>query len=209
MRNKIILDQLRAKEKQMEQLVCNSIERTGNSAQKEFYHQWKNHNREEAVETMFYELRQNVVDYWLNEKYTKGSTTAFNLLYLEQDGLYGGEFTSFAIDFRYPSKKLPQFEVMDDRFHYLENRNSLPACVIPLLDILTQEIQGKEYDFEEWDDVMDMYNLFETTAYIDTHQTFLLAHQEGLFQSLPIQKPFYIAVGEHDAGAPQLIYVME
>jgi len=209
MRNKIILDQLLAKEKQREQLVCASIEQTGNMVQKEFYQRWKSHNREEAIEAMFYDLKQNVADYWLNEKYTKGSTTAFNLLYLEQGGLYGGEFDSFAIDFRYPSKKLPQFEVMDNRFHYLENWTCLPACVIPLLDVLTQEIQGKEYDFEDWDDVMDMYNLFEATAYIDTYQTLLLAHQEQLFQSIPMQKPFYIAVGEHDAGAPQLIYVIE
>ena len=209
MKNKKIFENLIEKEIQLEKIVIESLQQKKNNTQTEFYKLWKEHNKNEYINKMFDDLKININKYWLNEKYNKELNKEFNMLYFEHSGLYGGEFEAFAIDFSYDSNETPTYEIMDERLNYLENISCLPSCEIPLLSDLTREIQGKENDFDDWDDLMDIYKLFETTAYIETFQTFLRANNEKLFSSLVLKKPFYLAVGEHDAGAPKLIYVIE
>ena len=209
MKSEIMIEKFIEKENQLEKIVIESLQQTRNKTQYEFYKLWKEHDRKEYVENMFNDLKANIDKYWLNEKYNKDIKKEFNMLYFEHSGLYGGEFETFAIDFDYSSKETPTFEIMDGRLNYLENISCLPGCEIPLLYDLTREIQGKENDFDDWNDLMDIYNLFETTAYIETFQTFLRADNEKLFSNLNMKTPFYLTVGEHDAGAQKLIYVIE
>jgi hypothetical protein len=209
MKNEVIIERLKESENQLEKIVTESLKLTKNKAQSEFYKLWKEHDNNKYIESMLNDLKTNINKYWLSDKYNKDMNKSFNMLYFEHSGLYGGEFDTFAIDFNYNSSESPIFETMDDRLNYLENISCLPGCQIPLLYDLTREIQGKEKDFDDWDDLMDIYNLFETTALIESHQTFLRADNEKLFDKLNIKKPFYLAVGEHDAGAPKLIYVIE
>lgn len=209
MKNKKIFENLIEKESQLEKIVIESLQQTKNKTQTEFYKLWKEHNRNEYINNMFNDLKTNIDKYWLNEKYNKELKKEFNMLYFEHSGLYGGEFEAFAIDFDYSSNETPTFEIMDNRLNYLENISCLPGCEIPLLYDLTREIQGKENNFDDWDDLMDIYNLFETTAYIETFQTFLRADNEKIFSTMNLKKPFYLAVGEHDAGAPKLNYIIE
>ncbi|QSB25341.1 hypothetical protein [Flavobacterium sp. CLA17] len=209
MKNKIIIQRLKESENQLEKIVTESLKLTKNKTQSEFYKLWKDHDNNQYIENMFNDLKTNIDTYWLNDKYNKDITKSFNMLYFEHSGLYGGEFDTFGIDFNYNKSESPVFETMDDRLNYLENISCLPGCEIPLLYDLTREIQGKEDDFDDWDDLMDIYNLFETTALIESHKTFSRAENEKLFSKLNFRKPFYLAVGEHDAGAPKLIYVIE
>jgi len=209
MKNEIIIERLKESENQLEKIVTESLKLTKNKTQSEFYKLWKDHDSNKYIESMFNDLKTNIDKYWLNDKYNKDMNKSFNMLYFEHSGLYGGEFDTFAIDFNYNSNQSPIFETMDDRLNYLENISCLPGCEIPLLYDLTREIQGKEDDFDDWDDLMDIYNLFETTALIEAHKTFLRADNEKLFSKLNFKKPFYLVVGEHDAGAPKLIYVIE
>lgn len=209
MKNKMIIESLKENEILLEKIVIESLQLTKNKTQFEFYKLWKEHNTDKDIEVMFNDLKANIEKYWLNDKYNKDLEKSFNMLYFEHGGLYGGEFDTFAIDFNYNGNESPIFETMDDRLDYLENISCLPGCEIPLLYDLTREIQGKEDDFDDWDDLMDIYNLFKTTALIESHQTFLRADNENLFRNLNFRKPFYFAVGEHDAGTPKLIYVIE
>lgn len=209
MKNKIIIESLKEKEIELEKIVTEGLQLTNNKTQSEFYKLWKEHNTEKYIEIMLNDLKTNIDKYWLNDKYNKDVAKSFNMLYFEHSGLYGGAFDAFAIDFNYTGNQSPIFETMDDRLTYLENISCLPGCEIPLLSDLTREIQGKENDFDDWDDLMDVYNLFETTALIQSHQTFLRADKENLFRNLNFKNPFYFAAGEHDAGAPKLIYIIE
>jgi hypothetical protein len=127
------------------------------------------------------------------------------MLYFEHSGLYGGEFETFAIDFNYNSSESPIFETMDDRLTYLEN----PLAKSHYFAILQEKFREKKMIYEDWEDLIDIYNLFETTALIESYETFLRAGSEKLFSKLNFRAPFYLAVGKHDAGAPKLIYVIE
>lgn len=209
MKNKSIIEEFKVLQKELEKNVIESIALTNNKTQIAFYEYWKMHDSNQFIDQMFTDLKANIDKYWLNEKYNKEIDKSFNLLYFEHSGLYGGEFDTFAVDFNYNSIESPTFETMDERLDYLENISGLPGCEIPLLSYLTSGIQGKENDFDDWDDLMGIYDLFETTAFIQAHETFLKASNENLFGNLNLKKPFYFAAGEHDAGAPKLIYVME
>tara|TARA_R110002051_G_C8564751_1_gene474798 strand:+ start:68 stop:697 length:630 start_codon:yes stop_codon:yes gene_type:complete len=209
MKNKNILENLKESEKGLEKIVLESLKITKNAVQTEFYNLWKEHNANNYINEMFDDLKNNVEKFWLNEKYNKDIKKSFNMLYFEHSGLYGGEFETFAIDFNHNNSDLPNFENIQNELNYLDNISCLPAFIIPLLYDLTREVQGKEDDFEDWDDLMDIYNLFETTAYIESYETFLKAEKENLFKDLNFKKPFYLTVGEHDAGAPKLLYVIE
>ncbi|WKL48974.1 hypothetical protein Q1W71_04125 [Flavobacterium pectinovorum] len=209
MKNKTIIERLKETEIQLEKNVTESLKLTDNKTQLEFYNLWKEHDSNKNIESMFNDLKTNINNYWLNDKYNNDLKKEFNMLYFEHGGLYGGAFDTFAIDFNYSSIESPIFKTMDERLNYLENISCLPGCIIPLLSDLTREIQGKENDFDDWEDLMDIYNLFETAAFIESYQTFLRAHHENIFSKLNFKKPFYLAVGEHDAGAPKLLYVIE
>ncbi|RUT71540.1 hypothetical protein D0817_06600 [Flavobacterium cupreum] len=209
MENKTILERLREVEIQSEIKVVECLKETENKVQSEFFNMWKNHDSEQYINIMFNDLKLNIEKYWLNEKYNKEIEKEFNMIYFEHSGLYGGEFESYAIDFNYINDKFPKFEIMDKRITYLENISCFPACIVPLLNDLTREIQGKEDDFDDWDDVMDIYNLFESSSYIEAYQMFLRADKEKVFSKLNFKTPLYLAVGEHDGGAPNLIYVIK
>ncbi|WP_157498577.1 hypothetical protein [Flavobacterium sp. F52] len=51
--------------------------------------------------------------------------------------------------------------------------------------------------------------LFEATALIEMNKLFKRAEKENVFEKLNLKKPFYLAVAEHDTGAPKLIYVIK
>jgi hypothetical protein len=54
-----------------------------------------------------------------------------------------------------------------------------------------------------------IYELFEATALIEINRLFERVNEENLFEKLNLKRPFYLAVAEHDAGTPKLIYVIK
>ncbi|TDW45980.1 hypothetical protein EV144_107173 [Flavobacterium sp. 270] len=208
--NNSILKNLKETENEMNQIVAENLNESENETYLEFYNLWKNQNRIDNQDLMYEELKLNIEKYWLLEKYNNDIQKKFNMLYFEHGGLYGGDLEAYAIDFNYSnSKKMPDFEVMDDRFEYLDNISSMPAFVSPTLYHLTKNIQGEEGKFDDFLDVNDIYNLFESTALIEINRLFERADNEKLFEKFNFKKPFYLAIGEHDAGAPKLVYVID
>ncbi|AWK03315.1 hypothetical protein HYN56_03395 [Flavobacterium crocinum] len=207
--NNLILDNLLEIEKRAKEIILRDLEDSQNEAYNPFYNLWKNQNREEHENVMIEELKINIEKYWLAEKYNSAIDKSFNMIYFEHGGLYGGELEAFAIDFDDSDRKLSEFEIDDDHMEYLDNISCLPAFVSPTLYHLTENIQGEEDNFDDFLDVNNIYELFEATALIEINKLFKRANQENVFERLNLKKPFYLAVAEHDTGAPKLIYVIE
>lgn len=207
--NDSIAESLKEFEKEAKKNVTEDLEESENETYQAFYDLWKNQERKDNINLMFEDLKSNVDTYWLAEKYNNDVQKSFNMIYFEHGGLYGGELEAFAIDFDDSGSELPEFEIMDDRMEYLDNISCLPAFVSPTLYHLTENIQGEEDNFDDFLDVNNIYELFEATALIEMNELFERANQENLFEKLNLKKPFYLAVAEHDAGAPKLIYVIE
>lgn len=207
--NDSIAESLKELEKEAKKNVTEDLEESENETYKTFYDLWKNQERKDNINLMFEDLKSNVDRYWLAEKYNNDLQKSFNMIYFEHGGLYGGELEAFAIDFDDSGSELPEFEIMDDRMEYLDNISSLPAFVSPTLYHLTENIQGQEDNFDDFLDVNNIYELFEAAALIEMNKLFERANQENLFEKLNVKRPFYLAVAEHDAGAPKLIYVIE
>lgn len=207
--NDSIAQNLKEIEKEAKKNVTEDLEESENETYQTFYDLWKNQERKDNINLMFEDLKSNVDRYWLAEKYNNDVQKSFNMIYFEHGGLYGGELEAFAIDFDDSGSELPEFEIMDDRMEYLDNISSLPAFVSLTLYHLTENIQGEEDNFDDFLDVNNIYELFEATALIEMNELFERANQENLFEKLNLKRPFYLAVAEHDAGAPKLIYVIE
>ncbi|MCV9932072.1 hypothetical protein OIU80_07235 [Flavobacterium sp. LS1R47] len=207
--NDSILKGLQEKEKEVKEAVIQDLEESQNETYLAFYNLWKNQIRKDNINLMFEELKLNTDKYWLADKYNNDIEKSFNMIYFEHGGLYGGELEAFAIDFNYSNNELPEFKIMDDRLEYLENISCLPAFISPTLYHLTENIQGEEDNFDDFLDVNNIYELFEATALVEINKLFEKANEENIFEKLNFKKPFYFAVGEHDAGAPKLIYVVE
>ncbi|PIF31741.1 hypothetical protein CLU81_2247 [Flavobacterium sp. 9] len=207
--NDSIAESLKEIEKEAKKNVTEDLEESENETYQAFYDLWKNQERKDNINLMFEDLKSNVNTYWLAEKYNNDVQKSFNMIYFEHGGLYGGELEAFAIDFDDSDSELPEFEIMDDRMEYLDNISCLPAFVSPTLYHLTENIQGEEDNFDDFLDVNNIYELFEATALIEINKLFERANQENLFEKLNLKRPFYLAVAEHDAGAPKLIYVIE
>jgi len=207
--NNSILKSLKEIEKEADKTVLEDLKESNNETYLAFYNLWKNQERKDNINLMFEDLKSNIDAYWLAEKYNNDVQKTFNMIYFEHGGLYGGELEAFAIDFDDSGSELPEFKIMDDRMEYLDNISSLPAFVSPTLYHLTENIQGEEDNFDDFLDVNNIYELFEATALIEINKLFERANQENLFEKLNLKRPFYLAVAEHDAGAPKLIYVIE
>jgi hypothetical protein len=207
--NDSIAESLKELEKEAKKNVTEDLEESENETYQAFYDLWKNQERKDNINLMFEDLKSNVDTYWLAEKYNNDVQKSFNMIYFEHGGLYGGELEAFAIDFDDSGSELSEFQIMDDRMEYLDNISSLPAFVSPTLYHLTENIQGEEDNFDDFLDVNNIYELFEATALIEINKLFERANQENLFEKLNLKRPFYLAVAEHDGGAPKLIYVIE
>ncbi|MFB3390000.1 hypothetical protein [Flavobacterium sp. LAR06] len=207
--NDSILQGLKEIEKEVNEVVLDDLKETENETYLAFYNLWKDQNRKDNVSLMLEELKLNIDKFWLTEKYNNDIEKSFNMIYFEHGGLYGGELEAFAIDFDDSDGKLSKFEIKDDQMEYLDNISCLPAFVSPTLYYLTENIQGKEKDFDDFIDVNNIYELFEATALIEMSQLFAKAYEENVFEKLNFKKPFYFAIAEHDAGAPKLIYLLE
>lgn len=207
--NDSILKGLKEAEKEANQIVLEDLKESKNETYLGFYNLWKDQNRKDHIDLMFEDLKLNIDKYWLSEKYNNDIEKSFNMIYFEHGGLYGGELEAFAIDFNSSDIELSGFEIEDDKLEYLDNISCLPGFVSPTLYHLTENIQGKEDEFDDFIDVNSIYELFESTALIEIHQLFEKANKENLFEKLNFKKPFYISVAEHDAGSPKLIYVIE
>lgn len=207
--NDSILERLKETERETKERVIQDLQDSKNETYLAFYNLWKDHDRKENVSLMFEELKSNINNYWLAEKYNNDIEKSFNMIYFEHGGLYGGELEAFAIDFDDSGSEIPEFKIIEDRMEYLDTISSLPAFVSPTLYHLTENIQGEEDNFDDFLDVNNIYELFEATALTEINQLFKKANEEKIFGNLNFKKPFYFAVGEHDAGAPKLIYVIE
>lgn len=207
--NDSILERLKEAESEAREIVIQDLQDSKNETYLAFYNLWKNQDRKENVSLMFEELKLNINNYWLVEKYNNDIEKSFNMIYFEHGGLYGGELEAFAIDFDDSGSEIPEFKIIDDRMEYLDTISSLPAFVSPTLYHLTENIQGEESKFDDFLDVNSIYELFEATALTEINQLFKKANEEKILENLNLKKPFYFAVGEHDAGAPKLIYVIE
>lgn len=207
--NDSILERLKETERETKEIVIQDLQDSKNETYLAFYNLWKDHDRKENVSLMFEELKSNINNYWLAEKYNNDVEKSFNMIYFEHGGLYGGELEAFAIDFDDSGSEIPEFKIIEDRMEYLDTISSLPAFVSPTLYHLTENIQGEEDNFDDFLDVNNIYELFEATALTEINQLFKKANEEKIFGNLNFKKPFYFAVGEHDAGAPKLIYVIE
>lgn len=207
--NDSILERLKETESKAREIVIQDLQDSKNETYLAFYNLWKNQDRKENVSLMFEELKLNINNYWLDEKYNNHIEKSFNMIYFEHGGLYGGELEAFAIDFDDSGSEIPEFKIIDDRMEYLDTISSLPAFVSPTLYHLTENIQGEESKFDDFLDVNSIYELFEATALTEINQLFKKANEEKILENLNLKKPFYFAVGEHDAGAPKLIYVIE
>jgi len=207
--NDLILNNFLEIEKEAKEIIITDLQDSENEAYNSFYNLWKNQNREEHENLMIEELKINIEKYWLAEKYNKDIEKSFNMIYFEHGGLYGGELEAFAIDFDDSDWKLSEFEIDHDQMEYLDNISCLPAFVSPTLYHLTENIQGEEDNFDDFIDVNNIYKLFEATALVEMNKLFKRADEENVFEKLNLKKPFYLAVAEHDAGAPKLIYVIE
>jgi hypothetical protein len=207
--NDSILERLKETESEAKEIFIKDLQDSKNKTYLAFYNLWKDQDRKEHINLMFEELKLNINTYWLAEKYNNNIEKSFNMIYFEHGGLYGGELESFAIDFDDSGSEIPEFKIIDYRMEYLDNISSLPAFVSPTLYHLTENIQGEEDNFDDFLDVNNIYELFEATALIEMNRLFEKANQESLFEKLNLKKPFYFAVGEHDARAPKLIYVIK
>lgn len=207
--NDSILERLKETEGENKEIVIQDLQDSKNETYLVFYNLWKDQDRKENVSLMFEELKSNINNYWLAEKYNNDIEKSFNMIYFEHGGLYGGELEAFAIDFDDSGLEIPEFKIIEDRMEYLDTISSLPAFVSPTLYHLTENIQGEEDNFDDFLDVNNIYELFEATALTEINQLFKKANEEKIFGNLNFKKPFYFAVGEHDAGAPKLIYVIE
>jgi hypothetical protein len=207
--NDLILNNFLEIEKEAKEIIITDLQDSENEAYNSFYNLWKNQNREEHEILMIEELKINIEKYWLAEKYNKDIEKSFNMIYFEHGGLYGGELEAFAIDFDDSDRKLSELEIDEDQMEYLDNISCLPAFISPTLYHLTENIQGQEDNFDDFIDVNNIYKLFEATALIEMNKLFKRADEENVFKKLNLKKPFYLAVAEHDAGAPKLIYVIE
>jgi len=207
--NDSILERLKETESEAREIVIQDLQDSKNKTYLAFYNLWKNQDRKENVSLMFEELKLNINNYWLVEKYNNDIEKSFNMIYFEHGGLYGGELEAFAIDFDDSGSEIPEFKIIDDQMEYLDTISSLPAFVSPTLYHLTENIQGEESKFDDFLDVNSIYELFEATALTEINQLFKKANEEKILENLNLKKPFYFAVGEHDAGAPKLIYVIE
>lgn len=207
--NDPILERLKETERETKEIVIQDLQDSKNETYLAFYNLWKDHDRKENVSLMFEELKSNINNYWLAEKYNNDVEKSFNMIYFEHGGLYGGELEAFAIDFDDSGSEIPEFKIIEDRMEYLDTISSLPAFVSPTLYHLTENIQGEEDNFNDFLDVNNIYELFEATALTEINQLFKKVNEEKIFGNLNFKKPFYFAVGEHDAGAPKLIYVIE
>ncbi|MGE8340911.1 hypothetical protein BSF41_09640 [Flavobacterium sp. ACN2] len=207
--NDLILNNFLEIEKEAKEIIVTDLQDSENEAYNSFYNLWKNQNREEHENLMIEELKINIEKYWLAEKYNSDIGKSFNMIYFEHGGLYGGELEAFAIDFDDSDRKLSEFEIDEDQMEYLDNISCLPAFISPTLYHLTENIQGEEDNFDDFIDVNNIYKLFEATALIEMNKLFKRADEENVFEKLNLKKPFYLAVAEHDAGPPILIYVIE
>lgn len=207
--NDSILERLKETESETKEIVIQDLQDSKNKTYLAFYNLWKDQDRKENVSLMFEELKSNINNYWLAEKYNNDIEKSFNMIYFEHGGLYGGELEAFAIDFDDSGSEILEFKIIEDRMEYLDTISSLPAVVSPTLYHLTENIQGEEDNFDDFLDVNNIYELFEATALTEINQLFKKANEEKIFGNLNLKKPFYFAVGEHDAGAPKLIYVIE
>lgn len=207
--NDSILNNLQQIESEAKQIVMDDLKESENETFLAFYNLWKNQDRKDAISLMFEELKLNIDKYWLADKYNNDIERSFNMIYFEHGGLYGGELEAFAIDFNDSDLQLSEFEIMDDRMEYLENISSLPAFISPTLYHLTENIQGEENNFDDFIDVNNIYNLFESAALIEINQLFKKANEENIFEKINLKKPFYFAVAEHDTVSPKLVYVIE
>lgn len=207
--NDSIFKQLHEIENEAKEIVIQDLEESENETYLAFYNLWKDQDRKEHINLMFQDLKSNIDIYWLAEKYNNDIEKSFNMIYFEHGGLYGGELEAYAVNFDESDLELSEFKIIDDRMDYLETISSLPAFVSPTLSHLTERIQGEENNFDEFSDVNTIYELFEATALIEINQLFERANKENLFIKLNLKKPFYLAVAEHDASSPKLIYVIE
>ncbi|MFZ0597220.1 MAG: hypothetical protein WAM46_09580 [Flavobacterium sp.] len=205
--NDSILNNLQEIENEAKQIVLDDLKESENETFLAFYNLWKNQDRKDTIPLMLEELKLNIDKYWLADKYNNDIERSFNMIYFEHGGLYGGELEAFAIDFNDSDLELSEFEIMYNRMEYLENISSLPAFISPTLYHLTENIQGEENNFDDFIDVNNIYNLFESTALIEINQLFNMVNKENIFEKLNLKKPFYFAVAEHDSGLPKLIYV--
>nr|WP_315240920.1 hypothetical protein [uncultured Flavobacterium sp.] len=206
--NDSILQGLKEIEKEANEIVLEDLKESENETYNAFYNLWKDQNRKDHINLMFEELKDNIDKFWLAEKYNNDVEKSFNMIYFGHGGLYGGELEAFAIDFDNSDGKLSGFKIKEDQMKYLDNISCLPAFVSPTLYHLTEKIQGEEKKFDDFLDVNNIYELFEATALIEMNLLFESAHGRNVFEKLNIKKPFYLAVAEHDAGEPKLIYVI-
>ncbi|MBS7256284.1 hypothetical protein [Flavobacterium branchiicola] len=207
--NDSIIEKLKEIENEAKVIVTEDLEESENETYLAFYNLWKDQDREEHIDLMFQDLKTNIQKYWLSEKYNNDIDKSFNMIYFEHGGLYGGELEAYAIEFDDSSFESLEFKIIEERMEYLDNISSLPAFVSPTLYHLTENIQGEEKKFDDFIEVNNIYDLFEATALNEINKLFERANKENLFEKLNLRKPFYFAVAEHDAGAPQLIYVIE
>ncbi|WDF63201.1 hypothetical protein [Flavobacterium sp. KACC 22763] len=207
--NDLIFDSLLEIEKKAKEVIITDLKDSQNEAYNSFYNLWERQNREEHDNLMIEELKNNIEKYWLAEKYNSDIDKSFNMIYFEHGGLYGGELEAFAVDFNDSGRKISELEIDDNQMEYLDTISCLPAFLSPTLYHLTEKIQGEEDNFDDFLDVNNIYELFEATALIEMNKLFKRADKEKVFQKLNLKKPFYLAVAEHDAGTPKLIYVIE
>jgi len=155
---------------------------------------------------MLSEFKENISSFWINPKFNKNLNQKFNMILLLHGGVYGGELEAFAINFQNDKKELATLEIKDERYDYLDNISSHEAFIIYPLSDFTMKIQGEEDNFDNWDDLMAIYTLYEATAYILAHKIFSIANEENILQSnFNIEKPFYMTISEHDSGIPDKI----
>ncbi|UCA58463.1 hypothetical protein KB553_15585 [Chryseobacterium rhizoplanae] len=206
MNNEDIIFQLEKNENEAKQNVETILHNTNSEIFKNLYEFWQNFDRESAIVEMLNAFKQNITSFWTNPRFNKDLSKKFNMILLSHGGVYGGELEAFAINFQNGKKELLTLEITDERYDYLDNISSLEAFIIHPLSDFTMKIQGEENNFDDWDDLMTMYTLYEATAHILAHKVFSIANKENILQSnFNIEKPFYMAISEHDSGIPDKI----
>lgn len=173
MNNEKLLNQLENQENIAKENAEVILKNTNSKIFKSLFEFWQSLNRELALEGMFSEFQDNISKYWINPKFNKDLNKSFNMILFSHSGVYGGGLEAFAIDFQNDSTEFPILETMDNRLKYLENISSLEAFTIFSLNEFTRKIQGEENNFDDWDDLMTMYTLYEATAHILAYKVFL------------------------------------
>ncbi|PWN59008.1 hypothetical protein [Chryseobacterium viscerum] len=211
MNNEKLLNQLENQENIAKENAEAILKNTNSKIFKSLFEFWQGLNRELALEEMFLEFKENISKFWINPKFNKDLNQSFNMILFSHSGVYGGGLEAFALNFQNDSNDFPRLETMDSRIEYLENISSLEAFTIFPLNEFTMKIQGEENNFDDWDDLMTMYTLYEATAHILAYKVFSKTNQENIFQlSFRIEKPFYLTISEHDSGSPdKIIYLIE